>query len=85
MDMISEKLSKPNKPVGVFVDVSLLSSHQIRWIFQIVQQELIECTAFFVENLHSVAVTVINCARMHHGAERVSGFGIASPFVVYLS
>jgi hypothetical protein len=59
--------------------VSFLTSHQISWIFQIVQQELIQSTSFFVQDLDSITVSVINSARVNDSAESVSGFGITGP------
>lgn len=70
--------------VGIFVDVRLLTSRQIRGIFQIVEQEFVQSAALLVQNLHSVSVSVVNHAAVHDSAESVDRFGIASPFMVDL-
>lgn len=70
--------------VGVLVDVSLLASHQVGGVLEVVEQELVECAAFLVEDLDSVAVAVIDGAGVYDGAEGVDGLGVTGPLVVDL-
>lgn len=71
-------------PVGVFVDVSLLAGGQVGRVLEVVQQELVQRTALLVQDLHGVAIAVVDNAAVHHCAEGVHCLGVAGPFVVDL-
>jgi hypothetical protein len=72
------------RAVGIFVDVRLLASGQICGIFQVVQQEFVQCASLLVENLHGVTIAIVNNATVHNGTESVHSLGVAGPFVVNL-
>ena len=70
------------RTIGVFVNVSFLAGHEISRIFQVVEKELIQGTAIFVEDLNLVSISVINGAGVDDGAEGVDGFRFAGELVV---
>lgn len=65
--------------VRVLVNVGFLTSHQIGRVLQVVEKELVESTPFFVQDLDSVAVPVVDSARMNNGAESIGGLAVTSP------
>jgi hypothetical protein len=49
-------------PVRVLVDVGLLAGHQVGRVLEVVEQELVQGAALFVEQLHRVPVAVVDDA-----------------------
>jgi len=61
-----------------------LAGHEVSWVFQVVEQELVESAAFIVENLDGITIAIVDGARVDNSAEGVDGFRVTGPFVVDL-